>query len=1162
MVCTIRETSSVEYYIKLADARGDVAQLRKALGYYTNEVEAGREPPGRWYCSGDDLEQLFDIKPGSVVVPEELREIYAGKFPNSGHQFITANEKTIGAFDLTFAAPKAVSILGALHPDAAVRKHINDIHERAVKAALDAVVSKYAQTRIKEGGVKRNEKVQVIAALFTQEDARGVEDDNDNVMPGDCHKHTHCVTMNFGLNTDGEFRRLDGRLVYDIQLEAGRIHEAETARLLQVELGCIITNEHVATKRNKPGFDIEGIPDDLKKLFSKRREKIKEVSADANAAAQAVAQRETRAEKSDEKHDRYLTWRQQAIDHLGIDIDKLDDIMREAVGHQQPQQMSEPDWSEFAKDVLSMESFLRRSQVEAMVAGAMIARGYTVEEIQTISRRVLDEHFQVCGIDDKEITTLHTTDRVIAQEAEVRELATEAASKSRHKVADNVLQKHINANATLTEEQKDMLRVACQTSDLCIAQGAAGSGKSFTLGVAASAHREMGKQIIGGSTSWEATDELRDSIGGDCRALAAWIARWEKGKDIPTANTVFVLDEAAMTDRESMLAVLRMQQRTGMKVICAGDEQQLKPVGSGNPINLVADMLPDESKMRIRGTQRQKQQEDRDAATALSDGDPTVMISRAKSIGAWHAIEGEEATLQKAIELHQQYRAQNIDVAVLAATNAEVQDLSQRIRAQLIEQGKVEAIGQVIEARNKIGDTFDMELAKGDIIRFQQKHEALKGVVRNGTRGLVTHVDANGMHFRPIDRKGNIGEEVSVAWDDLREDDGAIPIGLAYAMTVHNSQGMTIDQTIGVFSKGTDVANKNLAYVIGSRHRHRFDMIINVEAVRDKLAMKLKIGKRDIDTITPSMIEDAIVGDLKKKQLKPNAFERLKKAGVSIENINSKMGTYKDIITPQLEAAIKGLVTLNAERRLQPVAQAMQPLKKALDQAAQQMKQLRDNFSEIKRVIPRMKAGIDKLNQAVDRMVERRRQQAPIKLSNMPREVFEQHRQKMLQHLDMYIVGRDPNEYLQARAAYAQIGKDGQFAAMPERDAVSRMLANEKPVIDVQEPPLYRDLGHVIQAARSGREARVDRDVRDMLARTLDMISYRARPEPEQKKLELNLRFNILNLRNLGYDIREEVAAKRPSLLPVVEDIAKRQGVSLLPARTNRQREQDNEIMR
>ena len=84
----------------------------------------------------------------------------------------------------------------------------------------------------------------------------------------------------------------------------------------------------------------------------------------------------------------------------------------------------------------------------------------------------------------------------IEQERELLDLGRQMAERESHLVATEILDKAI-ADGDLFELQEQMVRYACSSRALVMVEGAAGAGKSRSLGVARAAWEAMGYRVLG-----------------------------------------------------------------------------------------------------------------------------------------------------------------------------------------------------------------------------------------------------------------------------------------------------------------------------------------------------------------------------------------------------------------------------------------------------------------------------------------------------------------------------------------------------------------------------------------------------------------------------------------------------------------------------------------
>jgi conjugative relaxase-like TrwC/TraI family protein len=218
--------------------------------YYTGAGEA----PGQW--AGTAAAEL-DIA-GEVSEDGFLRML-AGAHPDTAARLRgPPHGERVLAFDLTFRAPKSVSLLYALggpHVSAAVR----EANAKAVAAALDYLERHAAIARRGHGGEQLVRGNGFIVALFQHRTSRA----------GDPLLHIHALVANLTRGPDGRWTALDGRALYAHAKTAGYLYQA----VLRHELTCTLEVAWGAVRNGVA--DVAGIPRKLIEAFSKRRQQIK-----------------------------------------------------------------------------------------------------------------------------------------------------------------------------------------------------------------------------------------------------------------------------------------------------------------------------------------------------------------------------------------------------------------------------------------------------------------------------------------------------------------------------------------------------------------------------------------------------------------------------------------------------------------------------------------------------------------------------------------------------------------------------------------------------------------------------------------------------------------------------------------------------------------------
>ena len=203
-----------------------------------------------------------------------LRNLLNGFSPDGRHDFV----QNAGApdrqrcWDLTFNAPKSVSVMWALAPPE-IQKEIEAAHKEAVARAVGYIEREAGITRRGKGGVTKERAALVFAAFqhFTSRDL-------------DPHVHTHTLLINLGLRADGTTGSIQSRDFFRAKMEAGKVYRNELASQLQERLNVEILPEKV-------GFHVRGVPNDLCREFSKRRRAIESKLAKWKATDAVSAKR-------------------------------------------------------------------------------------------------------------------------------------------------------------------------------------------------------------------------------------------------------------------------------------------------------------------------------------------------------------------------------------------------------------------------------------------------------------------------------------------------------------------------------------------------------------------------------------------------------------------------------------------------------------------------------------------------------------------------------------------------------------------------------------------------------------------------------------------------------------------------------------------------------
>jgi conjugative relaxase-like TrwC/TraI family protein len=228
---------SINYFNDTANAVGQaVKDARKAgggLGEYYTEHDT-RTPV--WLCAGDThtaatLVGLTDIQRAGGEADTEVVERWLddGVAPNGarGRAFGT---RGVYGFDLTFCAPKSVSLIRALRADGVADKAVAAAHATAISEAMDYLAQDAGYTRLHNPATGEKDLVRLpglVAIAYQHETSRA----------GDPHLHTHVIVPNRQARHDGRLVSIDGTSLYHEARAAGVIYQATVRRELHRLLG-------------------------------------------------------------------------------------------------------------------------------------------------------------------------------------------------------------------------------------------------------------------------------------------------------------------------------------------------------------------------------------------------------------------------------------------------------------------------------------------------------------------------------------------------------------------------------------------------------------------------------------------------------------------------------------------------------------------------------------------------------------------------------------------------------------------------------------------------------------------------------------------------------------------------------------------------------------
>ena len=283
---------------------------RGGHAYYVDDLVPGRaegtrlsgEVPGSWTGHG-----AADLGLGGTVAGPDFAQLLAGRHPSSGRNLRQERPNGTAGFDLTFCAPKSVSILHLLAPTE-MAAQVGLGHAAAVADATGYLERAAAGVRrSREGAQVRLDATGLAAGAFLHRTSRAL----------DPHLHTHVVVANVAQGVDGRWSSLDSRRLFLHAPAAQAVYHARLRHELTDRLG-------VAWQLRRSGLsDVVGVDPTLCRLFSGRTADMEEnlwrrvpLRPGARAASRRISALVTRPPKDRTRtvDDLIAQWRARALD--------------------------------------------------------------------------------------------------------------------------------------------------------------------------------------------------------------------------------------------------------------------------------------------------------------------------------------------------------------------------------------------------------------------------------------------------------------------------------------------------------------------------------------------------------------------------------------------------------------------------------------------------------------------------------------------------------------------------------------------------------------------------------------------------------------------------------------------------------------------------------
>ena len=752
----------------------------RAASYYEDGADdyyAGDGEASAWQGKGAETLGLE----GSVD-SARFRELLAGRVTAEDAPSRSATRRDFQSrigIDLTFSAPKSVSLQALLGGD----ERIVQAHDRAVARAI-AAAEERAQTRKKVKGESRVEDTRnLVVAKFRHETSR----------EQDPQLHTHALVLNLTRRSDGAWRALRNDEIVKATKYLGAVYRAELAAELQ-ELG-------YGLRHGREGmFELAHIGRVQLAAFSRRSAQIEERLAAAGLTRETATsdqkQRgnlETRARKvSGHRRALFAEWHARARE-LGLDLrrpapldsghrretapGRLDPAaaahsaaegarrsVRFAIAHLTERQaiIEERELLDVAlkhavgratlPDVrgeverlsstgyLIPESPLYRA-ADAPISAPGLPKGAWVAEggggiARDEARARVDAAIASGRLVPVERrfttqTALEREKRILRIEREGREVVQPIGGPDR-------IRSRLTAS-DLNDGQRAAVELITTSPHRVVGiQGYAGTGKSHMLDHAKGLAEEHGHRIVALAPYVAHVRALRE-LGVEAKTLASFLAARDKALD---DRTVLVIDEAGTVPTRQMEQALKLAEQAGARVVLLGDTAQTKAIEAGRPFHqLQAAGMQTAVMAEI---ERQKDPALREAVSLAARGESESSLARLSDVREVRDDhERRRAIPADYARLPEKERASTI---VVAGTNQARREINRAIREDLGLVGRGHEFTTLTRRDTTQAErAFSKNYSPGDVIQPERDYPkaglsrgALYDVVENGPGNRLT----------------------------------------------------------------------------------------------------------------------------------------------------------------------------------------------------------------------------------------------------------------------------------------------------------------------------------------------------------------------------------------------------------------------------------------
>jgi conjugative relaxase-like TrwC/TraI family protein len=716
-----------------------ITSSKAAGSYYEKDDYYAKDDPShqkqsKWLGQGAEKLGL-----NGEVKKEDFQNILAGKLPNG--KMLGKNKD--GEFvhdagrDLTFSAPKSVSIMALIYND----ERLIAAHSLAVAKTIQIIERDFLKTRTTyKEQVVIEQANNLVAATFKHFTSR----------EQDPQLHTHTIIANATCDKNNFWKCAFFDEIYNNKKLIGAIYRSELAKEAK-NLGY-----EIQTKGKDSLFELKCVPEELIKHFSTRSKQIREKAgedASQKRLEQTTLKTRTRKKEGENLKD---FWQEKLknvdqkyiqpikipkeITLLSTDLKTIKTLAKEAV--------------EYAINHLSERKtvFTANEIIEVALNDKLSL--ITINDINRQIGYLISKEDQLLITKKRNLVNYYTTKSALDNELQILSIMQSGQNQFKPVITD-LNSKYQNLTKDLNDGQKKSAELILTTQDQFIGiQGYAGVGKTFMLNSVNQIAKKEGKTLIGLSPTGVATKNLENEAGIKSMTLQRFLAKYDgvannrgtkEGRVLMQdefKNKIIVVDESSMISTIQMKNLLTIAKELNFRIVFVGDIKQLDAVEAGIPFH----------EMQRNGLKTAKMTEIlRQNNLNLKKAVYDTINSNIK-----HAFEKidfnirevkEEKIINQAVEeflkLNHEQRAKTLILTPANETREKVNDIISNKLAQERNNQNVKEDSQIIFTNKNLTQTqktkaYHYEV--GDIVLFNKNKEGLD--VKKNQYCQITKIDS------------------------------------------------------------------------------------------------------------------------------------------------------------------------------------------------------------------------------------------------------------------------------------------------------------------------------------------------------------------------------------------------------------------------------------